>query len=728
MANNPETTVKIPEEEKLMTEHSEEPPRVLSGHQTSEDEKGEPEEAGMKMRRLTDIALQLQNSPGETSCGLGCVQGKLLQKFANKKAFVIMYGVLGIVTGSTNAYFNGTITTLEKRFKIPSTNTGIIIVGGEISQLFLGLLLNYYGGKGHRPRWIAFGVYTVVAYCLMNALCHLLYGPGQDALFLTEEFGGHLDLNTTARLIDAQNRKGLCQKDGVVSEDCSMDSGSLAPQVILFLAHVMSGIGGSLYYTLGVCYMDDNIQKSKSPALVGLSFFMRMLGPAFGYTMASLCLSIFISPSLTPTITKQDPRWLGAWWIGWLVIAVFQAAFGALIGLFPKTLPRAAARQILANERRKAAEVKTGLTEEMVNEMPASLRDMATTCKKLMRNKILMYNIFASVFYIAGFLPFWTFMPKYIETIYRQSAAFASFITGTVGLIFSGIGILGSSLLISKIKPRARSLAAWNVAVGIFGTLGFISYVFLGCPLNERLSVSLATGVSEATICNQDCQCSFVKYSPVCSPEGRTFVSACHAGCSDYRTLANGSKVYTDCSCVPKTQPAATNLSLESVLHTTAPEDSWFLTEGACRVDCGSRFYIYLAIVCFVKFIGASGRTSNFLVSLRCVDQKDKTVSMALNVLLMTLFAFIPAPILFGHFIDSTCLIWGKTCTRRGNCWLYDADKLKYLTNLTSAAFIGIGTLFDVGVWYSVKDMKVFDEEVEGEGASDNDKTQERKT
>lgn len=59
-------------------------------------------------------------------------------------------------------------------------------------------MLSYYAGKGHRPRWIAVGIYTVVLFCLMNALPHLLYGPGNDALSLTKEYGGsYLDMNTT---------------------------------------------------------------------------------------------------------------------------------------------------------------------------------------------------------------------------------------------------------------------------------------------------------------------------------------------------------------------------------------------------------------------------------------------------------------------------------------------------------------------------------------------------
>lgn len=39
--------------------------------------------------------------------------------------------------------------------------------------------------------------------------------------------------------------------------------------------------------------------------------------------------------------------------------------------------------------------------------------------------------------------------------------------------------------------------------------------------------------------------------------------------------------------------------------------------------------------------------------------------------------------------------------------------------NYTAATFVLIGTLFDAGVWYCVKELKIFDEEIElGEGAT----------
>lgn len=60
----------------------------------------------------------------DTTCGIWICKGPVLQKLANKKAYVLLYGLLGCVYSACYAYFNGTITTLEKRFKIPSRTTG----------------------------------------------------------------------------------------------------------------------------------------------------------------------------------------------------------------------------------------------------------------------------------------------------------------------------------------------------------------------------------------------------------------------------------------------------------------------------------------------------------------------------------------------------------------------------------------------------------------------------
>lgn len=69
-------------------------------------------------------------------------------RFANKKAFVFVLGVIGLVFASTHSYYNGTITTIEKRFKIPSRNIGIIATGNDITSLLLSTFIAYYVAKG----------------------------------------------------------------------------------------------------------------------------------------------------------------------------------------------------------------------------------------------------------------------------------------------------------------------------------------------------------------------------------------------------------------------------------------------------------------------------------------------------------------------------------------------------------------------------------------------------
>lgn len=63
--------------------------------------------------------------------------------------------------------------------------------------------------------------------------------------------------------------------------------------------------------------------------------------------------------------------------------------------------------------------------------------------------------------------------------------------------------------------------------------------------------------------------------------------------------------------------------------------------------------------------------------------------------------------------MDSTCLLWGKTCSQKGNCWMYDAEAMRYRLNLIAAAFVFVGTLFDIGTWYYSKDVQIFEKEDE---------------
>lgn len=44
---------------------------------------------------------------------------------------------------------------------------------------------------------------------------------------------------------------------------------------------------------------------------------------------------------------------------------------------------------------------------------------------------------------------------------------------------------------------------------------------------------------------------------------------------------------------------------------------------------------------------------------------------------------------------DKTCLVWGKTCSGTGNCWLYNGETLRYLLNFTAASECPARLLFE---------------------------------
>jgi organic anion transporter 5A len=125
-----------------------------------------------------------------TQCGISGFNWypNFLQRFATARSFVAVYGLLGVFQAMGYVYFLVTLQTIEKRFKIPSQTTGIILSGNEISEILLSVVLAYVGGKSNRPRFISIGVVFCAFSCFILASPHFIYGAGEDALKLTKEY------------------------------------------------------------------------------------------------------------------------------------------------------------------------------------------------------------------------------------------------------------------------------------------------------------------------------------------------------------------------------------------------------------------------------------------------------------------------------------------------------------------------------------------------------------
>lgn len=809
-------------------------------------------------------------------CGLSCWHPSWLQRFATSRSFIMVYGFLGTTQAMAYIYFVITLTTLEKRFKIPSSTTGIILSGNEISQILLSLILSYVGGHRNRPRWIAWGVVFCALSCFILASPHFIYGAGESALQLTKEFISSQEQEAEASILSSHNLTAIVKStnrlclDKFSPKECH-DIISVVPLVLIFMSQFVLGIGNTLYYSLGQTYLDDNTKKTNTPLMLAYASSLRTFGPVVGFALGYFALKIYIDPFKTPVIDSSDPRWLGAWWLGWIILGIAMLFFAALIGLFPKELPvnknkvedkrpRSNMPVVLMNDAEAFGKEKNPLSarnlkEEQNNHRVAAipngdnaaapmvefpqLKDFPTALMRLLRNKLLMCNIISGIFYILGSSGYITFLSKYIEVQFHKTTANATVITGPITLFGMVAGFLISGIVISRRKPSPKVLLFWNVIVGIGYMLGQFSYLFLTCPDGNMPLVQGRLNLT--TACNSQCHCEGIPYSPVCQEDtGITFFSACHAGCDAWNTQ---DKYYDQCTCqnenyspitkqpwkgqlkstLPFTEPyptwttsavisssssvapnnfspiitttsnpassdspqlipisptsippepknnsetalddvyiydddddelwggegetspkpngelnAATSDELsekssslrrrrelsDSVTGSTTSSSSFIssteespftarLIPGACLKGCAIGFYLFSIISSIINCFGASGRIGNLLVNYRCVAKEDKSFTQGLILMMISLFALIPGPIIYGRIIDSTCLVWTEECGKRGNCQLYDQRLFRYYINLTALGLTAIGVFFDVLVWWYGRTLDLYGE------------------
>lgn len=104
---------------------------------------------------------------------------------------------------SSMTYFVSIITTIEKLFQIKSKTTGLLLSASEMGQISTAMLLTYFAGRGHRPRWIACGMVLFSVAAFACALPHFIFGKEliHSTAFLNTNYAGDL---TRGRILDSK--------------------------------------------------------------------------------------------------------------------------------------------------------------------------------------------------------------------------------------------------------------------------------------------------------------------------------------------------------------------------------------------------------------------------------------------------------------------------------------------------------------------------------------------
>lgn len=657
----------------------------------------------------------------EMQCGLGPCAPRWLQVLASKQAFLATFCITWVLQGMYYTYFVSVITTIEKLFQIQSKTTGFIMSATEIGQIGSSLLLTYYGGQGHRPKWIAWGMVLFAVSSFTCSMPHFIFGKQlihavSDSQPPAGAAGSPLNYTDALAALAPPN---ICwgnssggPGDAFGNHTSHAWSSSLKDQrckdkeadqlihskittivlAIFFISLLGVGMGQTAVYTLGIPYIDDNVASRESPLYFAITIGVRILGPALGFILGSLCTRLYADLSVDPQITPNDPRWVGAWWLGLVLVSSMLMLASLAMFSFPKRLST-------------SRPTPRALRREKKN---PSLRDFPKAVKRLLHNDILMCRTASSVLHILPIAGIYTFLPKYLESQFRMPAHAAAMISGVGGILVMGLGIIISGFFILKVKPNARFVAAWIAFTALVYAVGMGVLMFIGCPMDDLAGlIPQEQGLPRfEPVCNRTCDCDQDKFSPICGADGRTYFSACHAGCTSMSvniTAANGKIVeYSDCQCM---YPNASQ-----PLHLVTGEFPAQATTGYCDLECGN-FIWYILLFSLFVFIHSTSEVGSMLLILRCVDPRDKAMALGLIQFAIGLFGNVPCPIVYGAVVDSACLVWETACGKQGACWLYDASIFRMFYHGTTGAIMLCAFFVDLVVWYKSGSINFVDEQ-----------------
>lgn len=119
---------------------------------------------------------QIMSSSNGGSNGNECRGMKWRHRFASTNFFMVIFLIAYVLQGCYFTYFVSVITTIEKLFHIKSATIALLLNFSEVGQICTSLILTYFAGRGHRPRWIACGMFLFALAAFGSVSPHFIYG------------------------------------------------------------------------------------------------------------------------------------------------------------------------------------------------------------------------------------------------------------------------------------------------------------------------------------------------------------------------------------------------------------------------------------------------------------------------------------------------------------------------------------------------------------------------
>lgn len=586
----------------------------------------------------------------ETRCGCCGVYSPFLQRFRNVQwVLFFMCCIAFLRSFSMNGIMMVVLASLERRYQLTGSESGTVVSMNDVASCLMMLPVSFMASNRNKPRFVASGISMVGFGNFVITLAHFLAPPYRST-------AGEGD----------ENCPRLNPAGGL---SCTGDSVRHFRFVLMF-GQFMAGIGSTPINTVAIAYLDENVPPHKSPAYVGIFNSMAVFGPSMGFMFGGVTLKYYVD-ILTDVhsagISPKSGAWVGAWWIGFLLSSCLDITLGVFTAMFPKHLPE---YQELAEERKQGTEQNPyTLSGMQSHEFGLRLGDLPRAVARICKNPTFDLVCLATSFsqlYVTGIT---SVVTKFLQAQFAMTSSHAAFLIGPVALVGGAGGAIVGGILVTKMKLESAGilrLCMFNCLISFAGAFTF----WVSCPdVDLAINTGYIAGSDSSTSqydlpCNSHCRCTEDVVQPVCSADNKLFLSPCYAGCQT--SLRSGSAVgYGVCSCVNGSMP----------VHGLQGGTPVQAVRARCKSDCHLLIVFLLGIfVCLTSiFLNVAPATA---LLIRVVKPRERSLALGVCALIQRLLGSIPAPVMFGAIVDSSCAAWKKRCGEQGNCITFHNSRL----------------------------------------------------